>query len=334
MIYRFVDILNAAGINSAVVHRSKNFRCTWFANETIVVGGKDIRFGKGDLLVLPEWYRELLPYLAPGVPNVVFNQNAYETYSDVPYTRGTKAPVLSSDTIGIVGISEDSIEYLRLCFPDVRVDGIRLSIDSDLFHPSPKGKSKTIAYMPRKRLKELNQILHILESRGSLDGWELLPIDGATEAEVAGYLGGAAIFIALNEREGIALPSLEAMASGCVVVGFRGSGGKEYMEPDATVPIGDGEVAWLVAALELEMRRFEDEDPGQIEMSKKAISLVSSRYSPERERDDVIAVFSEALARVAEVTPGSTHLDVKFLPPTDVERKKIAQRLSRKNINL
>jgi len=188
--------------------------------------------------------------------------------------------------------------------------------------------------MPRKRLKELNQILHILESRGSLDGWELLPIDGATEAEVAGYLGGAAIFIALNEREGIALPSLEAMASGCVVVGFRGSGGKEYMEPDATVPIGDGEVAWLVAALELEMRRFEDEDPGQIEMSKKAISLVSSRYSPERERDDVIAVFSEALARVAEVTPGSTHLDVKFLPPTDVERKKIAQRLSRKNINL
>src|ERR1035441_8850742 len=91
--------------------------------------------------------------------------------------------------------------------------------------------------MPRKRLKELNQILHLLEHRSSLEGWELLPIIGVSEIEVAQRLGSATIFMALNAREGIGLPGLEALASGCVVVGFHGGSGEEYMTPDVAVSI-------------------------------------------------------------------------------------------------
>ena len=36
-IYRFVDILNGAGIDAAVFHAVRGFRCSWFANETRVV---------------------------------------------------------------------------------------------------------------------------------------------------------------------------------------------------------------------------------------------------------------------------------------------------------
>lgn len=320
VIYRFVDILNSAGISAAVVHRSRKFRCTWFENETIVLGAKDVRFQKGDLLVIPEWYRQLIPLIAVGVPHMIFNQNAYEMFSEVPYERGKSAGVMSADTIGIVGISEDNLRYLKLCFPDKRIDAIRLSIDTELFQPT--AKTKVIAYMPRKRLKELNQILHILEQRNSLDGWELLPIIGVSEKEVARRLGGAAIFLALNAREGIAVPGLEALASGCVVVGFHGGSGEEYMTRDVAVPIADGEIVSFVLALESEMERWAAQDEAQMDMTRHAVELVNATYTRERERLDVIRVFGEALERVADVSPGSILLNPKLVPSTSAQLKR------------
>ena len=321
VIYRFVDILNSAGISAAVVHRTQNFRCTWFENETIVLGAKDVRFQKGDLLVIPEWYRQLIPLMAPGVPHMIFNQNAYEMFSDVPYERGKSAGVMSADTIGIVGISEDNLRYLRTCFPDKKIDAIRLSIDTELFQP--KAKAKVIAYMPRKRLKELNQILHLLEHRNSLEGWELLPIIGVSESEVAQRLGSAAIFMVLSAREGIAVPGLEALASGCVVVGFHGGSGEEYMTSDVAVPIADGEIVSFVLALESEMERWVNQDEAQLDMTRRAVELVRKKYTRERERADVVMVFGEALERVADMNPGSSFLNWRLVPSTSeqLERK-------------
>jgi hypothetical protein len=314
VIYRFVDILNAFGIKAAVIHKSRKFRCTWFENSTNIVGARDIRFQKGDLLVLPEWYRALIPALADGIPNLILNQNAYEMFTDVPFERGKEAPIVSSDTVGIVGISKDNLRYLRLCFPSLRVDEITLSIDSKLFHPSHNGKSKTIAFMPRKRLKELNQILHVLQHRGSLDGWELQPIKGVTEIEAARLLSGAAIYLSLADREGIALPSLEAMASGCVVVGYHGGSAEEYMKANLAVPIPDGEITSLVESLESEMVRWVNHDEAQKNMTKAAVDLVTSTYTPERERADVVRVFSGAMERVSDISPSTPQLKTRLLP--------------------
>jgi glycosyltransferase involved in cell wall biosynthesis len=315
VIYRFVDILNSAGISAAVVHRDRRFRCTWFENETTIRGAKDVRFEGGDLLIIPEWYRRLIPLLAIGVPHLILNQNAYETFSGVLYEEGKDAGVMSADTVGIVSISEDNLRYLKLCFPDKRIDSIRLSIDTDLFQP--RAKRKVIALMPRKRLNELNQILHLLAQRNSLEGgWELLPIIHVSEREVAERLGHAAIFLALNAREGIAVPGLEALASGCVVVGFHGGSGEEYMTPDVAVPIADGEIASLVLALETEMERWVKKDQAQLEMTHRGVELVNAKYTRERERADVIRVFGEALARVAQVSHRSLSINTKLLPST------------------
>jgi hypothetical protein len=320
VIYRFVDILNSAGISSSIVHRSRRFRCTWFENETVVLGAKDVRLQKGDLLVIPEWYRQLIPLLSDGVAHIVLNQNAYETFTEVPYERGKDAGVIGADTIGIVGTSEDNLRYLRLCFPGERIDAIRLSIDTDLFQPEVK--TKTITYMPRKRLKELNQILHLLEHRHSLEGWELVPIIRASEIEVAQRLGNAAIFMALSEREGITLPVLEALASGCVVVGFQGGNGEEYMKPDVGAPIADGDITSFVAALENEMDRWVKQDEAQLEMTRRGVAMVKSQYTRERERADVVKVFGEALERVTNVSPRSPGLNAKFIPSTIVQLRR------------
>lgn len=329
MIYRFVDILNSTGIRAFVVHKSGTFRCSWFENDTPISRARDVRFHHGDLLVIPEWYRQLIPELARGVPNLILNQNAYEMFSDVPFERYGDQAVLSSDTIGIVSISEDNIRYLQLCFPKIRIDAIRLSIDTGLFHPSPDGKTRTVAFMPRKRLKELNQILHILRLRGSLDGWELQSIVGVSETEVARMLGSSAIFLSLNDREGLALPSLEAMAAGCVVVGFHGGSGQEYMKSDVAVPIADGDVASFVESIEREMTRWVESDVTQRIMMEKAADFVTGRYTRERERADVVRVFGEAIERVKDIEPSSDCLNSRMIPATSLEMPAAVRRLSR-----
>jgi glycosyltransferase involved in cell wall biosynthesis len=132
-----------------------------------------------------------------------------------------------------------------------------------------------------------------------------------TEAETASVLRESAVFLSLNEREGFGLPPLEAMASGCVVVGFHGGCGRVYMRPDVAIPIDDGEVITFARQVESVLQRFGDEDLER--MRESAVSLVRSEFSPAREAADVVAVFGRALEQVAAVSPATTNLNVKLL---------------------
>jgi hypothetical protein len=327
--YRFVDTLNAAGIRAAVVHRSARFRCTWFDNDTRVIGARKVIFEKGDLLVLPEWYRSSIPRFAPGVPNLVFNQNTYETFTNVSRNANSNEPVVSADTIGIVVVSDDNLKYANLCFPRISVERIKLGIDTNIFHEALEGKTKSIAFMPRKRLKELNQILHILQLRDSLEGWTPCPIQGLSETETARVLASSAVFLALNEREGFGLPPLEAMASGCAVVGFSGGVGREYMLEDCTIPISDGDVTAFVLALESILTRWGRDESLRV-MTTQAVDVAKREFSRESERRDVVAVFGSAMDRVKDVEPRTRTINWRLLKPPGSRFERLMVRAASK----
>ena len=42
----------------------------------------------------------------------------------------------------------------------------------------------------------------------------------------------ATIFLTFSNQEGFGLPPVEAMACGCLVVGYHGHGGKEFLKPE------------------------------------------------------------------------------------------------------
>jgi glycosyltransferase involved in cell wall biosynthesis len=126
--------------------------------------------------------------------------------------------------------------------------------------------------MPRKRRGEFVELLRILDLRRALDSSTLAPIDHMTEAETVAVLRKSAVFLSLNAREGFDLPPLEAMASGCVVVGFHGGCGRVYKRPDVAIPIDDGEVITFGEQVESVLHRFGDEDLER--MREGAISLV------------------------------------------------------------
>jgi hypothetical protein len=312
VLYRCVDTLNVAGISATVVHRKVDFRCTWFENKTSVTPASEVRFTTGDLLVLPEWYRESIPEIAPGVPHLVFNQNPHETFTGSEITKGSWKPVVSADTVGIVANSPYTFEYLSYSFPHIPIYRITLGIDPGIFFPPEGEKEKSIAFMPRKRRRELVQLLRVLDLRGALGGWTLRAIDGMTEAETARILRDSAVFLSLNDREGFGLPPLEAMASGCIVVGFHGGCGRLYMRPGTSLPIDDGEIILFAREVESVLERFGSDD-GLDRMSQNAVELVRSEFSIESEAADVVSVFGGVLERVALIEPKTRVLNSSLL---------------------
>lgn len=101
---------------------------------------------------------------------------------------------------------------------------MRALADERTFRPGLKTLS--FAAFPDKRSMEMSAIL-AMTRRGYTGGapWRRMSITGRTEAATAAALGEASVFLSLSRLEGLGMSTPEAMASGCLVVGFAGTGG-------------------------------------------------------------------------------------------------------------
>ena len=135
-------------------------------------------------------------------------------------------------------VSSDNLGYIRYVFPTVSAARIRCGIDQAIFHTGDL-KTRTIAYMPRRRSEEAAEVLAIVGARGALDGWDVVTITNRSEADAAAIMRRASVFLAFSHREGFGLPPAEALACGCVVVGFNGFGGRDIGDHPLWVPEGD-----------------------------------------------------------------------------------------------
>lgn len=75
-------------------------------------------------------------------------------------------------------------------------------------------------------LAEANELLSGAAARSA----PIVVLPDCDEAAFATALRSAQIFVAHSYPEGLGLPALEAMACGCLVVGFTGGGGTDYMQ--------------------------------------------------------------------------------------------------------
>ena len=282
VIYRHVDLLNEAGVRAAVLHHADGFSCGWFEHSTRTVGAPSTRLSPADTLVVPEVYAPFFDRIPSGPRLVAFNQNAYLTFE---HTEAA-GPDLYRRFEAAMTVSGDSAEYLRFAFPGLRAEAVPNGVDPEVFHPAAEAPPKRLALMPRKRPEEAAEILRLLGRR--LDGWEVTPIEGASEAEAAAALRTAPIFLALGRREGFGMPAAEAMASGCFVVGFPGFGGRELFDGDWARGIEDGDVLAAATELAAAMARYEETPEPLRKQGERARAEVATRFSLERQRDAVL----------------------------------------------
>ncbi len=292
-IYRHVDILNDAGINAAVIHSLKGFSCTWFEHETRVRAANSVALSRQDILVVPEWYGPGLASLPVGPRIVVFNQNVYKTFLSLDDSAPAGAPYRGVPGLeAILAVSSDNADYLRYAFPELPVTYVRNGIDSTVFHADGEPVGRRIAFMPRKRANDARQVLRLLDAHGSLDGWELVPIDKASELETANTLRSCAIFLSFSSQEGFGLPPAEAMASGCYVIGFPGVAGREYFLPNFSHPVEEGDVLAFARAVASALA----ENPARLAgRGMEASAYILSNYSLQRQREDLLSFFEELL---------------------------------------
>tara|TARA_R110002049_G_scaffold25354_8_gene89195 strand:+ start:9411 stop:10487 length:1077 start_codon:yes stop_codon:yes gene_type:complete len=332
-IYRQVDILNEAGFSASVLHEMPDFRCNWFKNNTKISYNRSIykdlykkinrkkglllsikksiqylissltkknnsvkaRVNKNDILVFPELFGNNISDIKRGIKKVIYNQGCYQTFFGYNLDlKNLETPYLESDFIATIVNSDDAVNYIKHVFPKIKLFKIRHGLDVEKFNFKEK-KLNTIAYMPRKLRNDLVQVINILKFRGVLNNWHFIEIDKMTEEEVAKKMQESTFFINFSGNEGFGIPVIEAMACGCVVLGYSGKGGNEFFKKEFSYKIEDGNVQEFSRTLEQVLLKFETEKSKILNKGLLASKFVLNEYSLKNEVSDTIKVWNEIL---------------------------------------
>lgn len=225
----------------------------WLEQPAPVWQGPRHVIGVNDVVVFGEYSRKIYEYLSTNeqrAKSVYFCQNHFGLQAvRSPYGEDRLNPIISrKNTDCVMVVSHVSAVEVAHQVADVPIAVIPPEIADDQFRDQEK--QKKIAYMPRKWPQVSEQILRRFRFRyPDHDDYEFIKIDGVSASRVASTLATAEIFLSLSRREGLGLPPLEAMASGCLVTGFDGEGGKDFATKDNGIWCPDGDVEACVEGL-------------------------------------------------------------------------------------
>jgi len=195
---------------------------------------------------------------------------------------------------GVIGVSQAVVAAVERRF-GIRATVISPCVDTALF--KPRRKDPSIAYMPRRNEIGIDEILALAKP----SEFRRVPIRGVPHNEVVTPLSQASIFVAASYSEGFGLPSLEAMASGCLVVGFAGGGGLDFMKDGFNCLLAeDGNNEEAAEKLKLAMRLVSENK--HHDLVENAVRT-AREFSPEREERDLVNFWTEFLARKGTGSP-------------------------------
>lgn len=226
--HHHVAMLNRNGFDAQIVLVDGNRDSFFDADIPIDVLTPTFRMRRSDIFVIPEPWGQQMRQLQPfPIRRLMFCQNHFYLYHGL-------GPGGSFEERGLHGVfccSEVIAEYISRAFGIADVPIIHNGIDQSIFKPAPK--LRQIALMPRKMRVETNFIVETFRRlHPRLADVPQVMIDNMTEAETAQTLSESAVFLAMGRNEGFGLPPIEAMASGCIVVGFMGDGGRSFATPE------------------------------------------------------------------------------------------------------
>jgi hypothetical protein len=216
----------------------------------------------------------------PGIRKLIFNQNAYYTFMNGYETVPDPVPLQPEDAgvTGILTVSDDSADVLTATFPRLPIARLRYEVDPTLFAFTAE-KRPQIAFMPRKHPDEARQVLNTLALRGALTGFEVVPIDGVSESEAARLLRESLVFLSFGYPEGFSLPPAEAMACGCLTIGYHGMGGREFLLPEFSWPVEVGHTLDYVRTVETVLTQWRREPAPLLARAQAASRFIHDRYS-------------------------------------------------------
>jgi len=333
-IYRHAEILKSRGFPARILHDQFGFRCDWFEHNCSIAylnaegpfstvikkafGKKDYmpkiylgqniyhqspgrkvedKLNSDDIIVLPEFYGKHLEECVQDLPMVIFNQGFQYTFRDYNFEDKLDNNVyLQKNLKGVLVVSKHDLEGFQHVFPSLTIFRVHNGIDGSMFQYRPlEAKEKQIAFMPGKRLKDLLMLINTLKMKGLLGGWKLVPIEKESERNVADILQRSAIFLNLVDQEGFGLPAAEAASCGCIVVGYDGISGKEFLHSDFCYPVPLGDVLFFIKTMGYVMDQYENHLQKLIHQTREFSRFIQKEYSMEKEVEDVTNAWHQLL---------------------------------------
>lgn len=281
-----VNGLVAAGFNARVLYCACDDGLGRFMAPAVRLGG--VQLQPDDFLVIGESHRELLRQARTiNIRRVLHNQGAFNTFHGF-----NSIEELNAYPFTHVLVNSDFVaSKLRMLGVNLPINRVRPSIP-DYF--KPQKKYLAIAYSPAKRPTEalfLPQYFRALSPEHANVHW--IALSGKTRRQCADVLGVSSIFASFAMLEGLGLMALEAMASGCRVIGYTGEGGREYATAENGDWIADYDHDGFVAALRQACDSFIS---GAADEKVRCGMITAARFSYANFQRELLESWSQILA--------------------------------------
>ena len=297
-IYRQVELLHRAGWDAYVLQEQPGFRADWFNSDAPVLDLEAYKASgpsaESDLVVLPETWLANVPSYLPGIPKVIFNQNAFYSFGlSGACDNRTLDLYRHSDIQAVVTVSNDSRDLLvEGCgIPKERCFALINGIDHELFH-APAVKHRRVVFLGRKHVDHARKVALMASEHPRLKQLSFHELPRLQHEEVAKALQEALLFLSCGHPEGFGLPLAEAIACGCLVVGYHGLAGRDFALPHMHV-VEFGDLLGLLKGLEHELDRFDAAPEAVIQERLAASEAILQTYSLDAERDCCLRTWAQ-----------------------------------------
>ncbi len=283
MIYWAAGMLARHGADAVVWQR--HGRPGWFASDAPHCHDRP-PLAANDLVVLPEDVLasaalQLLEGVGPR--RILFCQNPFR------YLRTRFADPAPFVWDGVMTVGAGSARLVRRVSGAASTHLVQVSVNGAIFRPGAKRLS--ICTVPRKLPSDYEAIIaglrHLHPQFASIP---VTRIENMPERAVAETMAGSAVFLSLSHRESFGLTPMEAMTSGCAVVGYHGWGGLDYANAANGRWFGHDEVEGVIDALAEILDGLSRHDPAMTAMIAAGRETAAA-YSPAKSEASVLAAF-------------------------------------------
>ncbi len=233
-VYRHAFLLRQAGFQAQVL-QSEGLP-SWLGQEMLPLVCRDVKdLAEEDMVVFPEvldgWYADMIRQPMAG-KKIIFCQNPYYFFTYRPSVEKLR-------DWGVTQVLAPGVEAAHLIQRVLGLEAVPVTspvVDGAVFRPRQKKLQILCAEWKWPQQGGIPAYVCLFRDMLSLKYPQFsnvpwIPLKKKGEAEVAALMGESAVCLALGRMEALGITALEAMASGCLVVGYHGGGGREYATP-------------------------------------------------------------------------------------------------------
>lgn len=306
MIYQIVDLINNSDFEheAYVLHNKPNFRLSWFHNTTkvksirlyasrskktilkkkidwllndiILKKTNEVLLSNQDVIFLAETQIEISKFFTNNSV-IIFNQNPF-FFLKKSYPKRLIFDKENNMIYKFFCYSESNYKIFTSIFPNINARHGQLYIDETKFFYKKKKKMQ-ILYMPRRRKDDFSLLSTLIKYDHKFNDIEFIPLENMNQSEIAEKMRESLFFLSFSYKEGFGLPPAEAMACGCIVIGYTGIAGLEYFNKDYCFPIEEENIFEYYLTLSECMSLVKNDYNYFDQMRKNASDKILKKYS-------------------------------------------------------